>query len=182
MSVCLSVCLSVRPITSLNMLWFLTLYNESWKVLINLVCLSVRLSLRTITSVNILLFLTVYNDSWKVFMILVCLFVWPHDNFWKYSLIFNTLQRKLKSVNDFGLSVCLSVRTITSVNIIWFLTLYIKSWKVLMTLFCLSVCLSVRPPDNFLKYALIFNTLQRKLKSVNDFSLSVCLSVCPSTR
>jgi hypothetical protein len=46
-----------------------------------------------------------------------------------------------------------------------------------MNLVCLSVRLSVRPPDNFLKYALIFNTLQRKLKSVNEFGLSICPSV-----
>ncbi len=28
----------------------------------------------------------------------------------------------------------------------------------------------------------LFNTFQLKLKSVNDFGLSVCLSVCPSVR
>ncbi len=48
-----------------------------------------------------------------------------------------------------------------------------------MTLVCLSVCLSVCPNENFRKYSLIFNTLQRKLKSVNDFGLSVYVSVRP---
>jgi hypothetical protein len=43
-----------------------------------------------------------------------------HDSLWLRPL-FNTFQLKLKSVNDFGLSVCLSVRTITSVNILWLL-------------------------------------------------------------
>jgi hypothetical protein len=48
----------------------------------------------------------------------VCLSVRPHVNFRKYSLIFNTFQRKLKSVKVFGLSVRLSIRMITSENIL----------------------------------------------------------------
>jgi hypothetical protein len=51
--------------------------------------------------------------------------------------IFNTFQLKLKSVNDFGLSVRLSVRLSV----------------------CLSVCLSVRPHDNSRKYSLISTKL-----------------------